>query len=56
VDEQARDAIEHARWGAHAHHAAGDRELDPDHLVPPETTVASHTPDRGEAVLAGQRA
>ena len=56
MDEQAPDAIEHARWGAHAHHTAGERELDPDDLVPPETTFASHTPDRGEAVFAGQRA
>lgn len=42
MDEEARHAIERAKWDAHAHHTAEVHELGPDDLVPDGTTFATH--------------
>ena len=42
MDEDARYAIERAKWDAHAHHTAHAHELGPKDLVPEDTTFASH--------------
>jgi SAM-dependent methyltransferase len=42
MDEDARYAIERAKWDAHAHHTAEAQALGPDDLVPDGTTFASH--------------
>ena len=42
MDEEARYAIERAKWDAHAHHTGEVKELGPDDLVPDGTTFATH--------------
>ena len=45
MDEEARYAIERAKWDAHAHHTTGVVELGPKDLVPEDTTFATYAAD-----------
>jgi len=45
MDEDARYAIERAKWDAHAHHTVEAQALGPKDLVPEDTTFASYAAD-----------
>jgi SAM-dependent methyltransferase len=45
LDEEARYAVERAKWDAHAHHSGVAEELGPNDLVPEGTTYATYAAD-----------